>query len=57
MNEDYSDASTVLKLSPNSNQINQYEVASLEKYIWRTYYDSNWNSFYGTSKINSNNLV
>ena len=61
MNEDYSDASTVLKLSPNSNQIiSQYEVGkgptSLLKhdgdiYVARTYYDSNWNSFYGTSKL------
>ena len=64
MNEDYSDASTVLKVSPNSNQIiNEYEVGkgptSLLKhngdiYVARTFYDSNWNSFYGTSKINLN---
>ena len=28
-----------------------------EIYISRTYYDENWNAFYGTSKITSNEQV
>lgn len=61
MNEDYSDASEVVKINPNTNQIIQtYEVGEgptslvikdRNLFVGRTYYDSNWNAYYGTSKV------
>lgn len=61
MNEDYSDASTVLKINPQTNSIvSNFEVGkgptSLlvmdnELLVARTYYDENWNAFYGTSMV------
>lgn len=61
MNEDYSDASNVVKINPNTNEIVQtYEVGygptslllqDKNLFIARTYYDEKWNSFYGTSKV------
>jgi hypothetical protein len=69
MNEDYTDASTVVKINPNTNQvIATYDVGDgptsliLEDskiFVARTFYDSNWNAFHGTSSIdlNSNNTV
>ncbi len=66
MNKDYSDASNVLKVSPSSNQILEiFDVGkgptSLLKYnddiyVARTFYDSSWNAYYGTSKI-TNDLI
>jgi hypothetical protein len=61
MNEDYSDASTVLKISPQTNNIvSNFEVGkgptsllvvNKELLVARTYYDENWNAFYGTSMV------
>ena len=61
MNSDYSDASDVIKINPKTNQITKtYNVGKgptsllikdKQVYVARTYYDSNWNAFYGTSKI------
>tara|TARA_E500000318_G_scaffold111319_1_gene129500 strand:- start:4259 stop:5281 length:1023 start_codon:yes stop_codon:yes gene_type:complete len=61
MNEDYSDASTVLKISHQTNNIvSNFEVGkgptSLlveedELIVARTFYDENWNSSYGTSRV------
>ena len=61
MNEDYSDASTVLKISPQTNSIvSNFEVGKgptslllmdKELIVARTYYDENWNAFYGTSMV------
>lgn len=66
MNKDYSDASNVLKVSPSSNKILEiFDVGkgptSLLKYnddiyVARTFYDSSWNAYYGTSKI-TNDLI
>ena len=66
MNKDYTDASNVLKVSPSSNQILEiFDVGkgptSLLKYnddiyVARTFYDSSWNAYYGTSKI-TNDLI
>ena len=61
MNEDYSDASTVLKINPQTNNIvSNFEVGKgptsllvmdKELLVARTYYDENWNAFYGTSMV------
>lgn len=61
MNEDYSDASTVLKINPQTNTIvTNFEVGEgptsllvmdKELIVARTYYDENWNAFYGTSMV------
>jgi len=61
MNQDYSDASTVLKINPQTNNIvSNFEVGkgptsllvmNKELLIARTYYDENWNAFYGTSVV------
>ena len=67
MNYDWSDGSEVVSINPNTNTIiDTYDVGvgpgnmlvhNGEIYISRTYYDENWNAFYGTSKIDSNNEV
>ena len=64
MNSDYSDASTVVKINPTTNYVTStYEVGdgptSLlvnddKIYVARTFYDSNWNAFHGTSLIDLN---
>ena len=61
MNEDYSDASEVLKINSIDNQISKtYEVGEgptslvikdKNLFVGRTYYDENWNAYYGTSKV------
>lgn len=61
MNEDYSDASTVLKISPQTKSIvSKFEVGkgptsllvmNKELLVARTFYDENWNAFYGTSMV------
>lgn len=61
MNQDYSDASEVLKINSNTNQIIQsYEVGygptslllkNKNLFVARTYYDDNWKAFYGTSQV------
>jgi hypothetical protein len=61
MNEDYSDASTVLKISSQTNSIvSNFEVGkgptsllvmNKELLVARTFYDDNWNAFYGTSMV------
>jgi len=61
MNEDYSDASTVLKISPQTNSVvSNFEVGKgptsllvmdKELIVARTFYDENWNAFYGTSMV------
>jgi len=67
MNYDWSDGSEVVSINLNTNTIMHiYEVGSGpgdmlvhndEIYVSRTYYDENWNAFYGTSKIDLNNDV
>ena len=67
MNDDWSDGSSVVVINPITDIIDQvYEVGSgpgellvhnNEIYISRTYYDENWNSFYGTSKIDNNENI
>ena len=67
MNADWTDGNLVVAVDPNSNQIiNSYNVGagpgSLlvyndEIYVSRTYYDDNWNAFYGTSKIKEDGSV
>lgn len=64
MNADYSDASTVVKINPSTNYVTStYEVGdgptsllvSDDKiYVARTFYDSSWNAFHGTSLIDLN---
>lgn len=61
MNEDYSDANEVVAIDIESNSIvNTYNVGAgptsllltkNELFVARTYYDSNWNAYYGTSVI------
>ena len=67
MNHDWTDASQVITIDPSTNTIvESFEVGfgpgSLlmhedEVYVSRTYYDNNWDAYYGTSKINSNGTV
>ena len=67
MNSDWSDGNLVVKINPETDQIsNTYDVGSgpgdllvynNDIYVSRTYYDNNWNSYYGTSKINSDGNV
>ena len=67
MNEDYSSASSVVKIDMNTNSVVEtYEVGlgptSLtvddnEVYVARTFYDENWNSFYGSSKIGGSDIT
>ena len=64
MNHDWSDGNLVVALDPQTDMIvNTFDVGAgpgdllshnNEVYISRTYYDENWNAFYGTSKINEN---
>jgi hypothetical protein len=61
MNEDYSDASTVLKINPQTNNVvSNFEVGkgptsllvmNKQLLVARTFYDENWNAFYGTSMV------
>ena len=64
MNSDWSDGNLIASIDTQSDSIvDTYEVGSGpgdilvfedELYVSRTFYDENWNAFYGTSKINSN---
>ena len=67
MNSDWSSASSVVKIDMNTNSVVEtYEVGlgptSLtvddnEVYVARTFYDENWNSFYGSSKIDGSDIT
>ena len=67
MNSDWSDGNLITSIDTQSNSIvDTYEVGSGpgdilvfedELYVSRTFYDENWNAFYGTSKINSDGDV
>ena len=67
MNEDWSDGNQVISLDPNTDTIldsynvgdgpGQLLVHQGNIYVSRTYYDENWNAFYGTSKIKPNGEV
>jgi|TARA_Y100000034_G_scaffold60179_1_gene73151 hypothetical protein len=67
MNEDYSSASSVVKIDMNTNSVVEaYEVGlgptSLavdenEVYVARTFYDENWIPFYGSSKIDGSDII
>ena len=67
MNEDYSSASSVVKIDINSNSVVEtYEVGlgptsmvidNGDIYVARTYYNENWESFHGSSKIGSSEIV
>ena len=67
MNSDWSSASSVVKIDMNTNSVVEtYEVGlgptSLtvddnEVYVARTFYDENWNSFYGSSKIGGSDIT
>ena len=67
MNEDYSSASSVVKIDINTNLIIEtYEVGlgptSLvvdenDVYVARTFYDENWIPFYGSSKIDGSDII
>jgi hypothetical protein len=67
MNEDYSSASSVVKIDMNTNSVVEtYDVGlgptSLvidknEVYVARTFYDENWIPFYGSSKINGSDIT
>ena len=63
MNSDWSDGSLLASIDMQSDSIvDTYEVGSGpgdilvfedELYVSRTFYDENWNAFYGTSKVNN----
>ena len=67
MNEDYSSASSVVKVDINTNSIVEtYEVGlgptslvmeNNDVYVARTFYDENWVSFHGSSKITSSEIT
>ena len=67
MNPDWTDGNIVITIDPNTDtQIDSYEVGAGpgnllvhegEVYVSRTYYDPNWNAFYGTTKIKSDGTV
>ena len=67
MNEDYSSASSVVKIDMNTNSVvetyevglgpTSLEVNENEVYVARTFYDENWNSFYGSSKIGGSDIT
>ena len=67
MNSDWSDGNLIASIDTQSDSIvDTYEVGSGpgdilvfedELYVSRTFYDENWNAFYGTSKINSDGDV
>ena len=61
MNLDWSDGNRVLKINIITNEIEEYIVGPGPRnlvihdnnvYISRTYYDQDWNTFHGTSRIN-----
>ena len=67
MNMDWSDCNLVLAIDPDTESIiDSYEVGfgpgellvhEGDIYISRTYYDPDWNAYYGTSKIKPNGEV
>ena len=67
MNSDWSDGNQVVVVSPVSETVvDSFEVGlgpgnlvvhNDELYVSRTYYDSSWNAFYGTSKIKTDGTV
>ena len=67
MNHDWTDGNQVVSVDPEYDSIIQlYDVGpgpgellihDNDIYISRTYYDDTWNSFYGTSRINTDNEV
>lgn len=67
MNSDWSSASSVVKIDVNSNSIVEtYEVGlgpqslvieNNDVYVARTFYDENWVSFYGSSKIDGSDIT
>ena len=66
LNADWSDGSTVIKLNPNDNTMTEYEVGygpgdllfhNNSVYVSRTYYDTDWNAYAGTSKIDENGNI
>ena len=66
MNHDWTDGNQVVALDPASNTIIEYydvgagpsELLVFENdvYISRTYYDADWNAFYGTSRISDSGV-
>ena len=66
MNSDWSDGNKVLKINTENSEIEEYIVGAGPKnlvlhddgvYISRIYYDENWNTFHGTSRINNDGSV
>mgnify|MGYP003125452957 CR=1 FL=1 len=67
MNSDWSSASSVVKIDVNSNSIVEtYEVGlgpqslvieNNDVYVARTFYDENWVSFHGSSKISQSEIT
>jgi len=67
MNLDWTDGNSIIVIDPLTDEIiNNIQVGlgpgeilihENEVYIATTYYDNDWNAFYGTSKIDSNNDV
>jgi len=67
MNEDYSSASSVVKIDMNTNSVVEtYEVGlgptslaadDSEIYVARTFYDENWIPFYGSSRIGGSDIT
>ena len=67
MNYDWSDGNSVITIDPVTDTIiDNYDVGlgssyllahNDEIYVSRTYYDNDWNAYYGTSKINSDGEV
>jgi len=66
MNLDWTDGNTVLKINTLTNEIEEYTVGDGPKnllvhngdvYISRTYYDLDWNTYHGTSRINEDGSI
>tara|TARA_B110000014_G_scaffold261400_1_gene253031 strand:+ start:1605 stop:2861 length:1257 start_codon:yes stop_codon:yes gene_type:complete len=66
MNSDWSNGTKVIKLNPDDLTITEYEVGygpgdlvyhNGSIYISRTFYDENWNTEFGTSKIDENGNI
>ena len=67
MNSDWTDGNKVVAINPENDMIvetylvgdgpGNLLVHENEIYIARTFYDENWNAFYGTSKISLNGTV
>ncbi|MDC1274035.1 hypothetical protein N8Z25_01785, partial [Flavobacteriaceae bacterium] len=63
MNDDYSDGNKLLKINTVSNSISEtfeigkgptsLTVVNNNVYVANTYYDANYNAFYGSSKLNA----